>query len=136
MNRARADVGGSAGMTAIGFLLLVLGVGLGGWIASALGWRRMIRPNDLPPHPALPALVFAGPYQFVRHPRALSVLLISLGAGLIGEPCPFWLCVTTAAGAALAAAWRDRRFAGRFGEAYRRYQRAVPFLVPRRLRSS
>jgi protein-S-isoprenylcysteine O-methyltransferase Ste14 len=123
-------------MRAVGFVLLAVGIGVGGWIASVLGWRRVIKTDDVPRHPALPVLVLAGPYRFVRHPRALSILLITLGAGLMRDPFPFWLCSTAATGALLAAVWRDRQLLEKFGEAYRRYQRAVPFLVPRRPRSS
>jgi protein-S-isoprenylcysteine O-methyltransferase Ste14 len=123
-------------MTVIGFLLLVVGVGIGGWTTYAAGWRRTIGLDVRPLHPALPELVLAGPYQLVRHPRALAVVLISLGAGVMRELLPIWLCAMLATGALLAAVWRDRQLALRFGEAYRRYQRAVPFLVPRRARAS
>lgn len=116
-------------------LLLLAGIGVAAWTAFVLGWRRMIGLQAEPPHPALPVLVFAGPYQFARHPRALAVVLISLGAAMIGHPLPIWLCGSTAMAALLAAVWRDRRLLGEFGEAYRRYRQAVPFLVPYRWRS-
>jgi protein-S-isoprenylcysteine O-methyltransferase Ste14 len=89
-----------------------------------------------PPDPALPVLVFAGPYQFVRHPRALTAVLISLGAGMTHEPLSMWLYGLTAMSALLAAARRDRQLLAKYGEPYRRYQRAVPFLLPRRPRPS
>jgi protein-S-isoprenylcysteine O-methyltransferase Ste14 len=119
-----------------GVLLLLAGVGIAAWTASVLGWRRMMGLDSEPPHPALPVLVFAGPYQFARHPRALAVVFVSLGAATIGHPVPIWLCGSTAVAALLAAVWRDRRLLGEFGEAYRRYRQAVPFLVPYRCRRS
>lgn len=119
-----------------GFALLAAGSGIAIWTASVLGWRRMIFVEGEPPHPALPVLVFAGPYQFVRHPRALAVVLISLGGTLLGDPLPVWLCASLALGAVLMAIRRDRRLLARFGESYHRYRQAVPFLIPRPLRSS
>jgi protein-S-isoprenylcysteine O-methyltransferase Ste14 len=118
-------------MSVIGLILSIVAVAIAGWTASVLGWSRMIGWEVGPPHPALPQLVLAGPYQFVRHPRVLAIVLISLGAGMRHEPVPMWLCATIAALALLAGAWRDRQLRARFGEAYRRYQKAVPFLVPR-----
>jgi protein-S-isoprenylcysteine O-methyltransferase Ste14 len=123
-------------MTVTGFLFLLVGVGIGGWAASVLGWRRTIGMEVGPPDPALPILVLAGPYQFVRHPRTLAVILVSLGAAMAHATLPIWLCGMTAMVALLAAARRDRQLLIRYGETYRRYRRVVPFLVPRRPRST
>jgi protein-S-isoprenylcysteine O-methyltransferase Ste14 len=122
-------------MTVTGFLLLMVGIGIGGWTAAVLGWRRVLGLDVGPPHPALPVLVFAGPYRFVRHPRTLAVVLISLGTPMVREVLPVWLYGMMATAALLGAAWRDRQLLVRYGEAYRRYHRVVPFLVPRRPRS-
>lgn len=119
-------------MVGVGCLLLLAGMGVGLWAGSALGWRRALGLDARPAQAALPALVFAGPYRFVRHPRALAVILLSLGAGWMAEPLPSWACVTTASGALIAAVWRERQLVG-FGEAYARYRKAVPFLVPCRV---
>jgi protein-S-isoprenylcysteine O-methyltransferase Ste14 len=117
-------------MTMIGFLLVLLGLGVGGWTASVLGWRSLVRADVAPSHPAQPVLVLAGPYRVVRHPRTLAVLLLVSGAVMMRGPLPFWLSGTIVAVTLLAAASRDRQLLARFGEAYRRYQRAVPFIVP------
>lgn len=117
-------------MRLIGFLLVFLGLGVGGWTASVLGWRSLVSADVAPSHPARPVLVLAGPYRVVRHPRALAVLLMACGAVVLRGPFPFWLSGTAVAATLLAATSRDRQLLARFGEAYRRYQRAVPFIVP------
>jgi protein-S-isoprenylcysteine O-methyltransferase Ste14 len=55
---------------------------------------------------------------------------MACGAVVLRGPFPFWLSGTAVAATLLAATSRDRQLLARFGEAYRRYQRAVPFIVP------
>ena len=53
--------------------------GLELWAATELGWRRALDLSDAPPDPALPRLVFRGPFRCVRHPQSLGLLLILAG---------------------------------------------------------
>lgn len=96
-----------------------------------LGWQRALDLSDAPPDPALPRLVFRGPFRFVRHPQSLGLLLILAGIALtIREPF-LWLLAAVAGGLVVATAVRhDRELASQFGAAYSRYRNAVPLLVP------
>jgi protein-S-isoprenylcysteine O-methyltransferase Ste14 len=80
-----------------------------------------------------PQLVLRGSYRYVRHPFYLGGLVVLIGilmvmpsvvtAGLVG---------IGGLASALAIVAEERRLTARFGEAYRRYQRAVPALIPLR----
>lgn len=113
-------------------VLLALGAGVELWALLELGWRRALDLTAAPPDPALPQLVFGGPFGFVRHPQSLGLLLILAGAALDFRSAMTWPVAGLAGGLVIAAAVRhDRELAGRCGEAYARYQRAVPLLLPR-----
>ncbi|HSP98417.1 MAG TPA: methyltransferase [Candidatus Dormibacteraeota bacterium] len=113
-------------------LLLLSGGGLLVWTAALLGWRRWLDIDDAPPAPESPALVFAGPFGIIRHPQTLALLLCLAGAALRWPRPGLWVLALIAATAVLAlAAAEEPRMVQRFGEAYRRYQRAIPFLLPR-----
>jgi protein-S-isoprenylcysteine O-methyltransferase Ste14 len=113
-------------------LLILAGVGLLVWTASILGWRRWLDLEDTPSEPESPALVFAGPFGVIRHPQTLALLLCLGGAALRWPRPGLWVLALLAATAALAlAASEEPRMERRFGEAFQRYRRAVPFLLPR-----
>jgi protein-S-isoprenylcysteine O-methyltransferase Ste14 len=113
-------------------LLAVLGIALEGWAVFVLGWRRACDLGREPPDPALPLLVFAGPFRFVRHPQLLGLLLLTAAAALYWRTPGMTLMTLLAAGVIIALARRDdHACAAHFGEAYARYRRAVPFLIPK-----
>jgi len=78
-----------------------------------------------------------GPYAYVRHPLYLGTLAIGVGAALMLGGWP------ACAGIAAVAGWfgwsylprkeraESERLLARHGEAYARYRREVPALVPR-----
>ena len=111
----------------LGPLLAIAGAVWVMWTARILGWRRRQRTG--------PSLILRGPYRFVRHPACTGVLCFLLGA-LVWDPG--W--VTAAgllSGITGVGSWiglAENRCLSRFGEAYRRYQTAVPALFPLRLR--
>jgi protein-S-isoprenylcysteine O-methyltransferase Ste14 len=112
--------------------LSVVGVGVLAWAAAVLGWRRWLDLADTSPALESPALVLSGPFGIVRHPQSLALLML-LAAAAIHWPWPGLWVLAAIAGTiivALAAA-EEPRLAKRFGSAYRRYRRAVPFLLPR-----
>jgi protein-S-isoprenylcysteine O-methyltransferase Ste14 len=112
-------------------LLVLLGVALQLWAGWVLGWRRAVEISDAPPDPALPRLVFAGPFRVVRHPQSLGLLLILAGAALAMRRPGMWVAAALAAIIVVAMAVRhDRELASQFGEAYARYRRAVGMLMP------
>ena len=118
-------------------IFIALGAALELWAGLTLGWRRALDLTDVPPDPVLPKLVYRGPFGFVRHPQSLGLLLILGGAALGFQSAGMWVVAVIAGGLVIAMAVRhDRELAAQCGEAYARYQRAVPFLVPwRRYRS-
>ena len=113
-------------------LIFLAGAGLMIWTAILLGWRRWLDLDDAPPAPESPALVLAGPFGVMRHPQTFA-LLLCLAAAAVRWPRPgLWVMVLIAATIVVALAVSEEpRMEARFGEAFRRYQRAVPFLLPR-----
>jgi protein-S-isoprenylcysteine O-methyltransferase Ste14 len=108
------------------------GVGLLAWTLALLGWRRWLDLAVTPPAREHPARVLAGPFGVVRHPQTLGLLLCLFAPVVYRPRGGLFLAVLIAAAAALAlAAAEEGRLQERFGEAYRRYRRAVPFLLPR-----
>ncbi|MGD9764610.1 MAG: isoprenylcysteine carboxylmethyltransferase family protein [Candidatus Binatia bacterium] len=112
--------------------LVVAGVWWLAWAALVLGWRRWIGLTAAPPHPEHPRLVLAGPFRRARHPQTLGGLCLAAAAAIA------WWSPSVAVGSGLASTallMRARRDdavqAKRFGAAYARYRRAVPFLFPR-----
>jgi protein-S-isoprenylcysteine O-methyltransferase Ste14 len=113
-------------------LLFLAGAGLLVWTAALLGWRRWLDLDDRPPPPESPALVFAGPFGIVRHPQTLALVLCLAGAAARWPRPGLLVLALIAATVVLAlAAAEEPRLVKRFGKAYRRYQRAIPFLLPR-----
>ena len=80
-------------------VLVLLGIGLELWSGAELGWRRALDLDDAPPDPALPRLVFGGPFRLVRHPQSLGLLLILAGAALA------WRSIGIYAIAGIAVHW-------------------------------
>lgn len=120
-------------MRLIGPLLFVMGgAGVLAWSALALGWRRCLDLDDAPPGREMPHLVLGGPFGFVRHPQTLGLLLLLAAAALRWPRPGMWVATLLAGGLILSlAAGDEARLSDRFGEAYARYRRAVPFLLPR-----
>ena len=113
-------------------LLWALGAGLLGWALSVLGWRRWLDLDDAPQGPESPRLVLRGPFGVVRHPQTLALLFLLAGAAVRWPRPGLWVPALIAATLILALALSEEpRLIERFGVAYERYQRAVPFLLPR-----
>lgn len=120
------------GFTAAALLLVLAGVALELWAGLELGWRRAVDLEDTPPDPALPRLVFRGPFGYLRHPQSLGLLLMLSGAAVGVRRPGLFLVAAVVGGLVVAMALRhDAELARQFGEAYARYRRAVPLLVPR-----
>ena len=116
----------------LSLLLFLAGGGMLAWTAILLGWRRWLDLDDAPHAVESPALVLGGPFAVVRHPQTLALLLCLMAAAVRWPRPGLWALVLIAATAVVAlAASEEPRLAERFGEAYRRYQAAVPFLLPR-----
>ena len=107
----------TAGATAAGAVLLVPGVLLALAAVRALGRPR--------------GVVTRGPYRWVRHPYFLAILMLLLGAIVALRA---WAALVLFLPAARLTVERARReehnLRLRFPEAYDRYARLVPFLLP------
>jgi len=116
---------------ALSWLAAVVGLGLLGWAARALGWRRWLDLDDQPAHVGRPRLVFSGPFRLVRHPQTLGLLCLLLAVALRWRTLGM---TAIALGVALFIVWLVQRdealLARRFGAAYLRYRQAVPSLPP------
>lgn len=92
--------------------------GIAQWRAARAG-RPLTEDEDL---------TTAGLNRFVRHPLYLGAILVLIG--LIDSP----FSLATAAWATLyfvvGARLEETRLVARYGDAYRRYRRQVPFLLP------
>jgi protein-S-isoprenylcysteine O-methyltransferase Ste14 len=116
---------------ALGALIGLVGLAWLAWAWLELGWRRWLDTGDAPHHSALPALVLYGPFAHVRHPQAVGLLLVLLAEAVRWDRTGMWVVAMITAVVVVSLAQRDeRRLEARFGEAYRRYQRAVPMLLP------
>jgi len=76
-----------------------------------------------------PAFTVRGPYRWVRHPLYFSVLLLfwfspdlTLDRLLFNILWTAWIWIATR--------WEERDLEADFGDAYRRYQKRVPMLIP------
>jgi len=111
----------------LGLFLVAAGAAWTLWTLRTTGWARLLgRPVSGP------ALWLRGPYRFVRHPMWTGLLSVLLGLLLWR---PGWSsAVALLAGVVGAESWvalNEPKCRCRFGEAYRRYQTAVPALFPR-----
>jgi len=119
------------GPAAVGIALGLLGIGIG-----LIAWadRDLARYGGGTPSPADPChhLVTHGSYRLCRHPMFLGYDLGALAiVFLTGSPAMILVSYP------LLLAWQirflkneEQILARRFGEAYRAYRAAVPFLIP------
>ncbi len=108
------------------------------WAFSSLKQFDPIGVGALVAHPgsepaAKPSLIIRGPYRWVRHPIYSSfILMVWASPEMSTDRLMFdilwslWMVAATH--------FEERDLAAEFGEAYRKYQRTVPMLVPVSLR--
>ena len=114
----------------VGFLPLLLGVGLYLWCAgeSTFVGKGTPAPIDAPKY-----LVTQGPYQWVRNPMYLAVLSIVIGEAilfrsylLVGYALLVWAVVHM-----FVVFVEEPSLRHQFGESYETYLRTVPRWLPR-----
>ena len=98
------------------------------WPVDMLGVRPIwlhLRARTMPASP----FVVRGPYRFVRHPLYSCVIVLLWATPdmtadrlLLAASWSAWICI--------GALLEERDLVADFGDAYRRYQRQVPMLVP------
>jgi protein-S-isoprenylcysteine O-methyltransferase Ste14 len=116
-------------VTALGLMLLVLGLAFRIWSIRHLGEYFTATVQIVDRH----ELVTSGPYAFVRHPSYLGAYVAIVGAAVFLNS----LVGAAVAAAVMAAAYHLRIRAeeeilvAEFGRAYETYRRRVPTVVPR-----
>jgi protein-S-isoprenylcysteine O-methyltransferase Ste14 len=116
----------------LGFLGLLLAL----WqtdVWEFIGLRQALRYLTRQSEPAVPAqLVTSGTYALMRHPLYFfSLLIIWFTPGLTLDRLALNVVITLYFW--IGAYYEERRLAANFGEAYREYQRRVPYLLPFKL---
>ncbi len=137
------DEGVPAGEMRLSWTLLVAGCAVGAWAtgdktpASMAAGAALLLPGVLLAlasvralgHPT--TLVTRGPYRWVRHPYYLAILLLLLGTIVaLRAWAVLVLFMPTARVTVERARREEHNLRLRFPEAYGRYARLVPFLLP------
>lgn len=119
----------SARWIAIGTALLIAGVCIATWAASAL-----VRHGKGTPFPLDPTkrLVRSGPYRYVRNPQAIAMTWLVLGVIAILDNAWMWLLVPMIAVylEGMAYPWEKRQLTRQFGAEFEAYASEVPRWLP------
>lgn len=78
-------------------------------------------------------LVTNGPYRFVRHPMVASVVLVLIGETLLTQSLmlALWTAFIMVIGIPIMVYVEEPRLEKKFGDAYRKYKKAVPRFIPK-----
>jgi protein-S-isoprenylcysteine O-methyltransferase Ste14 len=102
---------------AVGWPVLLAGLGLAAWAVRAAAEVRLEHPDRL---------VRRGPYAFSRNPMYLAWAAVYAGIALVaGAAWPLLLLPVVLAATHVAVLREERSLEARFGAAYRRYRSSV-----------
>ena len=120
----------SALFAVIGVLLIVAGAAVLVNDFVRFAWEGRGTPAPVAP---TEELVITGPYRWVRNPMYLAVLAAIIGQALLLRQVTLliYAAVMAAAFLSFVKLYEERVLFERYGEAYRRYQEAVPGWIPR-----
>jgi protein-S-isoprenylcysteine O-methyltransferase Ste14 len=120
----------SALFAVIGVLLIVAGAAVLVNAFVRFAWEGRGTPAPVAP---TEELVITGPYRWVRNPMYLAVLAAIIGQALLLRQVTLLIYAAVMATAFLSFVklYEERVLSARYGEAYRRYQEAVPGWIPR-----
>jgi protein-S-isoprenylcysteine O-methyltransferase Ste14 len=117
----------STSMAYVGFVAVVVGLGVMTWSRIALGRNWSAAVTIKKDH----ELVMSGPYAIVRHPLYSGVLLAMLGTALsFGTVRGFVAFLFTFGGWWLKSRTEERFMVKQFGARYRQYQQQSKALIP------
>ncbi len=95
-----------------------------------IGMRQLVRGGEPVPVDQHERLVTSGPYRWVRHPLYFAAIVVLSLWPIMTVNWAAFIAVSTAY-FYLGSIPEEQKLVEEFGEAYRRYQRIVPRLVPR-----
>lgn len=115
----------------VGLWLIANGIGLTSWCVNLFNVKGRGTPVPFDPPKQF---VAAGPYQYVRNPMMLGMLLILAGQAALYESRAVWIYTLglMAAAYCFVRCWEEPGLERRFGETYRAYKHQVPRWIPRR----
>lgn len=135
LQRARLlgrDLGTAWGLVTAGAGLYVLSIVLDRRCRRQFKFRILVGMPELRDEGSAGALLTGGPYQLLRHPRYVALVLGIAGWALIANYTGVYVLLGLLIAALLVLIHlEERELLSRFGEPYRRYRRAVPMLIPR-----
>jgi|SRR5215211_3303275 len=121
---------GSALLAVLGVMLILAGIAV---LVNA--FLRFVKDGRGTPAPVAPTeeLVITGPYRWVRNPMYLAVVAVIIGQVLLLQQASLliYTAVVTAAFVGFVKLYEEPVLTERYGDAYRRYQAAVPGWIPR-----
>ena len=125
----RRPLGPGAAARILGGLLTIAGFGLGIWSVQAQLDRG--RGTPLPMAPTQ-ELLTDGPFRYCRNPMTLGAILAYLGIAIAARTTAGIALVVAFCAALLAylKCLEEPELQERFGDAYDRYKRATPFIIP------
>ena len=117
-------------LAVIGLLIMVTGAAVLVNAFVRFAWEGRGTPAPVAP---TEELVITGPYRWVRNPMYLAVLAVIIGQALLLRQVTLliYAAVVAAAFLTFVKLYEERVLLERYGEAYRRYQAAVPGWIPR-----
>lgn len=120
----------SAPLAVIGVLIMVAGAALLVNAFVRFAWEGRGTPAPVAP---TEELVITGPYRWVRNPMYLAVLAVIIGQALLLRQVTLliYAAVVATAFVTFVKLYEERVLFERYGEAYLRYQAAVPGWIPR-----
>jgi len=120
----------SAFIAVVGVLLVVAGAAALGSAFVRFAWEGRGTPAPIAP---TEELVITGPYRWVRNPMYVAVVAAIIGQGLLLRQVSLLIYAAAVAGAffTFVKLYEEPVLSERYGEAYGRYQAAVPGWIPR-----
>lgn len=114
-----------------GVVFLLAGILLTRHVRRALGWRALLGLPQLFARWWPGRLVVSGPYEWLRHPRYLAMMLTWWGAVLVsGATRLVYLVVGMSLLAWFVTELEERELLSRFGAEYANYRQRVPRFLP------
>jgi protein-S-isoprenylcysteine O-methyltransferase Ste14 len=114
----------------VGLWLIFNGIGLAGWCVNLFNVAGQGTPVPFDPPKQF---VARGPYQYVRNPMMLGMVLVLSGEAAFYESRAVWIYILALVVVAhlFVCCWEEPDLERRFGESYRAYKRSVPRWIPR-----